>query len=163
VRESLFGSLGIAAFRRRVTDEFSGTAAFEEDEGPALTVSADFGVSYERSYRLWPVVADYPVSAEIEVNETGRDAPDAQELKVVFGSARAVPRAVDALAARAVTEARDAARVDVVLEVLRSRRVDSRADAIPVVLAAAGAAPATARKTVWRSRPRYRNAPHTSA
>jgi hypothetical protein len=142
VRESLFGSLGIAAFRRPITDEFSVTAEFEDDQGPVLSVSAEFFVSYERSYRLWPVVQDYPVSAEIEVSETGRDAPKVREdFRVVVGSARALPGAVDklsAMAARAVTEASDMASVDVVLEVLRSREVDSRADAIPVVLAAAG-------------------------
>lgn len=56
------GSVVVGAFRRRVANEFFATSEYllasYPPDGGVLEVMGTVGVSYERAYRLWPLVCD---------------------------------------------------------------------------------------------------------
>ncbi len=145
VAESMMGTALIGAFRRRIDDDFSVTASFEvEDQdrrSRVLKVFSEFGMSYDRSYRLWPVASGFPRPADVGLDDDaifGRG----QSLGAVVRSEGEVEAAAKKLAAGAERSAEVAGRyasVDALVDYARSS-VDEidQIDTIPLLLAAAG-------------------------
>ncbi len=161
VAEALDGEV-IGAFRQRVADEFCVTAQFEFDiedrrGRSSITVTAGFGLSYDRSYRLWPTVSGHPFLCEAGLDDELNGAGKLAEVRI--GHSRDVAAAaarLDIVATRAVQLARRYATVDGLLGCLRSAKEDFDQDmVVPVVLAAAGRHDeARATITTYRSRAR---------
>jgi hypothetical protein len=146
------GGFTLGAFRLPIGPEFSVAARFDltslsgPDGEVPLEVTGTIGVSYERAYRLWPVVQDsegYELAidlGELLDSETEVDEP----LVVEISDPADVPVAVEQLAtpvlAHAAAWAGRYVPVEVVLDVLRhdERYSWHRPRALPLVLAAAG-------------------------
>jgi hypothetical protein len=131
----------VGHFRRPLDEDFAVTAWFAWlGDHPPLQVDTTIGVSYERSYRVWPyLLHGYPSSElRVGVEDLGGD-----RRYVVLWEPDDVDRAVDELVApvlqRAVAWAQPFASVEALLAALRtSNDPGAHLMALPVVLAASG-------------------------
>jgi hypothetical protein len=168
VAESMMGTALIGAFRRSIDGDFSLTASFEvEDQDRRsrfLTVFSEFGMSYDRSYRLWPVASGFPRPEDVCLGDDaifGRG----QTLGAVVRSGGEVEAAAKKLAAgaeRAVEVAGCYASIDALVDYARSSvdEVD-QIDTVPILLAAAGRTD-EARAAIGEYRSRRRSYTHDS-
>lgn len=133
------GRLGL--FRHPLNQECSATALFMwKGDFPPLQVDTIIGVSYDRTYRVWPyLLSGYPHSeVRVGVEDLGQVAPMVQlwELEEVAGT---VDQLVTPVLDHAVGWAKPLASLDALLASLStSRQTDSALMDIPVLLAAAG-------------------------
>jgi hypothetical protein len=134
----------IGHFRYTLNEDFSATAWFAwRGDWPPLQVDSFFGVSYERSFRVWPyLLSGYPHSElVVDAEDLGYDTGP-----VKLWDAAEVDRAVELLVApafeRAIEWAKRFASVEVLLDALKSDIERDRAIIelmdIPVLLAASG-------------------------
>lgn len=132
----------VGSFRCRINDDFAATALFAwfGDDYPPLRVDTVIGVSYERSYRAWPLLLDHPPHSEVrtglpEVSGSGSPV----ELRELDEVVSAVRQLVSRVVEFALPWALPMASVDAVLEALRDDddEITELAD-VPVVLAASG-------------------------
>ena len=132
----------VGHFRLALNEDFAVTAWFAWLGGayPPLPVDTAVGLSYERTYRVWPyLLAGYPHS-ELRVGREhlGRDSPYV-ELWGLDEVDRTVDELVSPVLDRAVDWAEPFASVEALLVALRgSDNPDAHLHDIPVVLAAAG-------------------------
>lgn len=143
------GTLGEAVFgvfRRRLTEEFSFAAEFYSESLRhigirPIVVGCEFGVSYDKSYRLWPLVVGYsrPWDAALAEEELFGKG---EERRVIVHSPQDIPVAISQLVAvsrRALAIGGGYASIDGLLALARSlEEDDDRAEVMAVVLAAAG-------------------------
>jgi hypothetical protein len=148
VAESMMGTAMIGAFRRQVGGEFSVTACFELDidlrklasQDASIKVMSDFGVSYDRSYRLWPLVSRYPSPSDLGLDDAEIFGPG-KKLEATVRSDAEVDAIADKLAAeseRAFNVAGRYASVDAILEQFHASHEIDQIYAMPLLLAAAG-------------------------
>jgi hypothetical protein len=155
VAESTMGTALIGAFRQQLDEEFSATASFEFDfafefdsrsrEGrlaaAPIGVISEFGVSYDRSYRLWPLATGYPAASDLALDES-EVFGHGKTLDVTMPLDKGVDAIADKLEAGAEKALGVAGRytsVDTILA--RFRASDQEMDqvyAVPLLLAAAG-------------------------
>jgi hypothetical protein len=133
---------GVGRFRHPLNEDFAATAWFAWLGGdyPPLKVDSIIGVSYERSYRIWPyLTGGYPHS-ELQVG--ARDLVHASrfvELSELGEADRAVSQLVQPVLDRAIAWAEPFASPETLLAALRG--VDDaivEVMDIPVILAASG-------------------------
>jgi hypothetical protein len=131
----------VGLFRYRLNHEFAVTAWFAWlGDLPPLQVDTAVGVSYQRSYRVWPYLLNgYPHSElRVGADDLGQDSAFVKlwELNEVDW---AVEQLVAPVLDRAVAWAEPFASVEALLAALRSSNEDdAQSMDIPVVLAAAG-------------------------
>ena len=145
VDESLMGSDLLGAFRRPLSQEFSLAGQFWQEKGQdrrgtSVVITCEFGVSFDRSYRLWPVVEDDPRvwDAALEDKELTSRGQGVNVTVRSAGDVEAAAMDLAAVAARAVTVGGRYATVESLLGYVRSWEEDYAAEIVPLVLAAAG-------------------------
>jgi hypothetical protein len=131
----------IGRFRHLLNEDFAVTAWFAWlGDFPPLKVDAVVGVSYERSYRVWPyLLSGYPHSEfQIRTQDLGQAAPFV-ELWELDEVDRAVNQLVQPVLDRGIAWAEPFASTEALLAALRTW-TDAVVEVmdIPVVLAASG-------------------------
>lgn len=131
----------VGSFRRTAAEDFAATAWFAWlGDYPPLTVCSSIGLSYEPSYRVWPMLAGRP-RAELHADE--QSVPDPWVDEVELWELDEVPAAVDRLLTPvlewAVSWAESWTSVDAMVDKLRATGDElAEIEIIPVVLASAG-------------------------